>query len=67
MPKNFVVYYSDHFPISLGSDGIKWGLSPFRFKDKWSKVHWWNRVRVEGNASYRVDRNLGVVKAEIKK
>lgn len=66
---------SDHFPISMEMDGIKWAPCPFRFDDKWLKMEdFHDKVRGKGVAtnpsgmeSYRVVQRLKVFKVEIKK
>lgn len=73
--KDYYSTISYHFTINLDSNGIKWGPSPFRLKDRWLKVtgfqerikDWWNGMMVEGKVSYRVAKKLWVVKEEIKK
>lgn len=65
---------SDHFPICLASDGIKWGPVPFKFGNKWLKVksllckveNWWKETVVTGKASYRVSSKLKMIKEKIK-
>lgn len=53
----------DHFPICLSSDGIRWGLVPFRIDNKWLKVesfrtmisNVWRETVIQGTMSYCFD------------
>lgn len=52
---------SDHYPICIEADGIKWGLGPFGLDDKWLEKEnfWlfvektWRNTVLNGCASYR--------------
>lgn len=66
---------SDHFPICLTPDSIKWGPMPFRFDNKWLKVDGcrrlvleiWQNNKTKGTASFKFAAKLTDVKNAIKK
>lgn len=65
---------SDHFPICIEAEGIKWGRTPFRLDNKWlGKENFgsfveiiWKTTKIEDCASYRVAQKLRILKNEIK-
>lgn len=65
---------SDHHPILLHMNGIKWGPTPFRFENYWLRQEgfverikgWWESFEVEGNASFRLIKKLRLLKEQLK-
>ena len=61
---------SDHYPIMLGSEGIKSGLSPFRFENMWLKFEgfkdllrgWWQSLHFYGSFSFVLTSKLKALK-----
>lgn len=53
----------------MKTNGIQWGLYPFRFDNRWLKVSnfddksrsWWEAFETEDNASYRMGKIISMV------
>ena len=65
---------SDHFPILLGTDGVRTGPSPFRFELMWLKFGgfkellkgWWQNLKFHGSFSYILAAKLKALKGILK-
>ena len=65
---------SDHFPIMLDSDGIRTGLTPFRFELMWLKYEgfkdilkgWWQNLHFYGSFDFILSAKLKVLKGILK-
>ncbi|RVW38699.1 hypothetical protein CK203_077511 [Vitis vinifera] len=65
---------SDHSPICLETNPLKWGPTPFRFENMWL-LHpefkekfsdWWQECTVEGWEGHKFMRKLKFVKSKLK-
>ncbi|KAJ9680549.1 hypothetical protein PVL29_019768 [Vitis rotundifolia] len=65
---------SDHSPICLETNSLKWGPTPFRFENMWL-LHpefkekfrdWWQECLVEGWEGHKFMRKLKIVKSKLK-
>ncbi|BFG35265.1 hypothetical protein CerSpe_215390 [Prunus speciosa] len=65
---------SDHCLIELDTTRVKWGPSPFRFKNMWLThpdfktriTRWWNEVQPSGWECYKFMMKLKYVKGKLK-
>ena len=65
---------SDHCPVMLDSDGIKFGPSPFRFENMWLKFtgfkdilrDWWQSLHFSGSYSFILASKLKALKGILK-
>ena len=65
---------SDHHPIVLDSNPIKWGPGPFCFDKLWLEhssfkkelAIWWKNARVKGWPGYAFIERLRIVKEKVK-
>lgn len=65
---------SDHFPIMLDTDLIKWGPAPFRFENMWLShsgfleevAKWWNECKVEGWEGFKFMKKLEYIKPKVR-
>ncbi|RVW50795.1 hypothetical protein CK203_076874 [Vitis vinifera] len=65
---------SDHNPICLETNPLKWGPTPFRFENMWLLHHefkekfsdWWQGCTVEGWEGHKFMRKLKFVKSKLK-
>ena len=65
---------SDHCPILLDTNPIKWGPTPFRFENMWLEhrdfkhkfKNWWEEVEAQGWEGYKFMSKLQGVKNKVK-
>ena len=65
---------SDHCPIMLDTNDFKWGPTPFRFENMWTRdknykekfKEWWRKGDVQGWEGHKFMKRLEQVKKEIK-
>ena len=65
---------SDHFPIMLDSEGVRLGLTPFRFELMWLKHEgfkeilkgWWQDLQFHGSFSFIISSKLRALKGLLK-
>ncbi len=73
--KRLVRSCSNHFPIILECDNVKWGRRPFRFENMWLKAdgfvnkvkEWWASYHFTGTPSYILAHKLKVLKHDLKR